>query len=62
MKLGGGSGSERDRVLGVEEGEALPDKRAGFHSGTEKVGDVWKESTGGKSFSEKIRTDCNLRK
>lgn len=33
VDLGGGGGSERGRVLGVEEGEALPDRhcRAVFH-------------------------------
>jgi hypothetical protein len=40
VKLGGGGGSERDRVLGVEEGEASPDEGAGFHSGTHRAEEV----------------------
>lgn len=43
VELSGGGGNKRSRVLRVEDGdgEALPDKRAGFHPGTElRQGDV----------------------
>jgi hypothetical protein len=37
VKLGGGGRRERDRALGVEEGEALPDERSGFHPVTDRA-------------------------